>query len=82
MYEHKPHVGTDKLRAMVQGLSRRIAELGGSVRYDAHVVDLDIKNNAVQGVILDGGERLAAGAVYWPAVTARAIPTLCWHAGA
>ena len=48
---------------MVQGLSRRIAELGGSVRYDAHVVDLDIKNNAVQGVILDGGERLAAGAV-------------------
>ena len=40
-----------------------IAELGGSVRYDAHVVDLDIKNNAVQGVILDGGERLAAGAV-------------------
>ena len=63
LYEHKPHVGTDKLRAMVQGLSRRIAELGGSVRYDAHVVDLDIKNNAVQGVILDGGERLAAGAV-------------------
>ena len=48
---------------MVQGLSRRIAELGGCVRYDAHVVDLDIKNNAVQGVILDGGERLAAGAV-------------------
>lgn len=43
LYEHKPHVGTDKLRAMVQGLSRRIAELGGSVRYDAHVVDLDIK---------------------------------------
>ena len=32
LYEHKPHVGTDKLRAMVQGLSRRIAELGGSVR--------------------------------------------------
>lgn len=63
LYEHKPHVGTDKLRAMVQGLSRRIAELGGSVRYDAHVVDLDIKNNAVQGVILDGGERLAGGAV-------------------
>ena len=40
LYEHKPHVGTDKLRAMVQGLSRRIAELGGSSKeLDAIITD-------------------------------------------
>lgn len=63
LYEHKPHVGTDKLRAMVTGLSRRIVELGGSVRYEAQVCDLIIENNAVRGVILDNGEKIASGAV-------------------
>lgn len=63
LYEHKPHVGTDKLRAMVQGLSRRICALGGSVRYNACVSDLLIDNGAVRGVVLDNGEKLAAGAV-------------------
>lgn len=43
LYEHKPHVGTDKLRAMVTGLSKRICELGGAIRYEAKVADLIIK---------------------------------------
>lgn len=63
LYEHKPHVGTDKLRAMVTGLSKRICELGGAIRYEAKVADLIIKNNTVCGVILDNCERIAAGAV-------------------
>ena len=63
LYEHKPHVGTDKLRAMVTGLSRKICELGGSVRYNARVSDFIIKNNAVQGVVLENGEQITAGAV-------------------
>ena len=33
LWEHKPHVGTDKLRAMVTGLSKRICALDGSIRY-------------------------------------------------
>ena len=63
LWEHKPHVGTDKLRAMVTGLSKRICELGGSIRYNAHVTDLLTEGSTVQGVVLDSGERIAAGAV-------------------
>ena len=63
LYEHKPHVGTDKLRMMVTGLSRRISALGGRVRYNAHVSDLLIKNGSVQGVVLEDDEKLQAGAV-------------------
>lgn len=63
LWEHKPHVGTDKLRAMVKGLSKRICDLGGSIRYEAHVTDFVIKNNAVQGVVLADGGTIAAGAV-------------------
>ncbi len=63
LWEHKPHVGTDKLRAMVTGLSKRICDLGGSIRYEAHVKDLVMAGNTVQGVVLDSGERITAGAV-------------------
>ena len=63
LYEHKPHVGTDKLRAMVTGLSRRICSLGGSIRYESRVQDFVIRHGAVTGVVLDNGETLAAGAV-------------------
>ena len=63
LWEHKPHVGTDKLRAMVTGLSKRICDLGGSIRYEAHVKDLVMAGNTVQGVVLAGGERITAGAV-------------------
>lgn len=63
LYEHKPHVGTDKLRTMVQGLSRRIVELGGSIRYRAHVVDFSIEHGSVTGVVLEDGTTIKAGAV-------------------
>lgn len=63
LWEHKPHVGTDKLRAMVTGLSKRICALGGSIRYEAQVTDLVVRNNTVCGVELAGGEKIAAGVV-------------------
>lgn len=63
LWEHKPHVGTDRLRAMVTGLSRRIRELGGQVRYEAHVTDFMVNNGRVAGVVLENGEKIEAGAV-------------------
>ena len=63
LWEHKPHVGTDKLRAMVTGLSKRICQLGGSIRYEAQVTDFMIEGSSVQGVVLADGERIKAGAV-------------------
>ena len=63
LWEQKPHVGTDKLRAMVTGLSQQIRALGGTIMYEAQVTDLLIKNNTVAGVVLANGEKIAAGAV-------------------
>ncbi len=63
LWEHKPHVGTDKLRAMVTGLSKRIRKLGGEIRYEAHVTDFRIANGRLEAVVLEDGEVLTAGAV-------------------
>ena len=63
LWEQKPHVGTDKLRAMVTGLAKQIRSLGGTILYESQVIDLQIKNNAVTGVVLQNGEKIPAGAV-------------------
>ena len=63
--EHKPHVGTDKLRAMVTGISKQILAYGGQIMYEAHVTDFITNNNAVTGGTANG-EKIAAGAVVWP----------------
>lgn len=48
-YEAKPHVGTDRLPAMVASIRRRIAEMGGEVFFSAKLTDLDVSCGAVKG---------------------------------
>lgn len=63
LWEHKPHVGTDKLRAMVKGLSGQIRALGGEILYQAHVKDFVAEHGAITGVVLADGTKIETGAV-------------------
>ena len=63
LYEHKPHVGTDKLRRMVTGLANEIRALGGEIRYNAHVTDFIVTENNLEGVLLGDGEKIRSNAV-------------------
>lgn len=58
-----PHLGTDKLVAIVKALRERVKELGGEVRFGARVERLLLKDGAARGVELASGETLAASAV-------------------
>jgi uncharacterized FAD-dependent dehydrogenase len=59
---HRPHIGTFKLATVVRGLRGRIEALGGEVRFESRVVQLDLDplSRAVRGVVLASGERIAA----------------------
>ena len=61
--EHKPHVGTDKLRAMVQGLAAEIERCGGEIRCETQVTDFLVKDNRLTGLLLDDGTALATETV-------------------
>ena len=61
--EHKPHVGTDKLRAMVQGLAAEIEHCGGEIRCETRVTDFLIKGNRLTGLLLNDGTVLATETV-------------------
>ena len=61
--EHKPHVGTDKLRAMVQGLVAEIECLGGEVRCETQVMDFLLKKGRLAGLLLNDGTVLSTETV-------------------
>lgn len=60
-YEAKPHIGTDVLRSVVRNMRNEIVRLGGQVRFQSHVTDIEMQNGRVTGVVINGGERLACG---------------------
>lgn len=63
LFEHKPHVGTDKLRAMVANLTKKIGELGGKVIYNSQVSDIVDEHGTISRVILKDGSIISAGVV-------------------
>lgn len=60
-YEAKPHIGTDVLRKIVRNLRNEIVRLGGEVRFQSLVTDVEVQDGRVAGVVINGKERLACG---------------------
>lgn len=50
LYSAKPHIGTDKLPAVVRAFREEIIALGGEVRFETRLTDIFLNNGAVQGV--------------------------------
>ena len=62
-YEAHPHIGTNKLPQLVEGLRKSIEACGGEVRFNARVDGIDIEGGRVKSLLLQGGERLPVEAV-------------------
>ncbi len=60
LYVAKPHIGTFRLVGMVEKMRAEIEALGGEVRFGQQVVDLQIENGRLCGLVLAGGEPLQA----------------------
>ncbi|OPX86307.1 MAG: FAD dependent oxidoreductase [Pelotomaculum sp. PtaB.Bin104] len=58
IYSYRPHIGTDKLRAVVKNLRGKIISLGGEVRFGSKVTGLIIENGQIAGVVINGREQL------------------------
>lgn len=63
LYLNKPHIGTYRLVKIVQNLRANIEALGGEIRFQCRVEDIDIEQGQVQGVRLENGESIACSHV-------------------
>lgn len=56
LWQAKPHVGTDHLKAMVKNLREEIIALGGDVRFETKLTGLEIEAGRVKAAILEGAQ--------------------------
>ena len=58
LYVSHPHIGTFRLVGMVEKMRETIIALGGEIRFQSKVDDIEIEDGQVQAVILASGERI------------------------
>lgn len=58
MIDAHPHIGTNKLPKIIADIRNTIIEYGGEVLFNTRVTDITIKNNEVQGVVLQNGDTI------------------------
>lgn len=55
VYEHRPHLGSNRLPAVVKALRRRILASGGEIRFSCRVEDYDIRDGRLRGLATSSG---------------------------
>jgi uncharacterized FAD-dependent dehydrogenase len=63
LYVNKPHIGTYRLAKIVKNLRATIEHLGGEIRFQARVDDIDLEKGHVRGVRLANGEHISCNRV-------------------
>jgi uncharacterized FAD-dependent dehydrogenase len=55
LYDYRPHLGSNRLPAVVKAIRRRIEALGGEVRFTCRVEDIDLTPEGLRGVATSSG---------------------------
>ncbi len=55
VYEHRPHLGSNRLPLVVRTLRRKLESFGGEVRFSCRVEDLDIDEGRLRGLMTSSG---------------------------
>lgn len=58
LYVSHPHIGTFRLVGMVEEMRNTITALGGEIRFQSKVEEIEIDKHQVQAVVLANGERI------------------------
>lgn len=53
-----PHIGTDKLRLVVKNIRKEIIKLGGQIRFETCLSDIQIKNGKINSIALNEKEMI------------------------
>ncbi len=55
VYDQRPHLGSNRLPAVIKALRQRIVALGGELRFGCRLEDLDLVDGALRGLITSSG---------------------------
>jgi uncharacterized FAD-dependent dehydrogenase len=60
LVEAHPHIGTNKLPKIIEDIRDKIREFGGQVLFETRVSDILVKNNEVEGIVTQNGDKIHA----------------------
>lgn len=60
LYDYRPHLGSNRLPAVVKAIRQRVQARGGAFRFGCRAEDLDLADGRVRGVMTSGGTIPAA----------------------
>jgi uncharacterized FAD-dependent dehydrogenase len=63
LYESRPHLGSNRLPAVVKAIRQGIERLGGEVRFSCRVEDIDLADGRLRGLVTSSGYTPASVAV-------------------
>jgi uncharacterized FAD-dependent dehydrogenase len=81
LYEHRPHLGSNRLPAVVKALRQRIVALGGAMRFSCRVEDFDLHDGRLRGLATSSGYLPASVAVVATGHSARDTFTVLQRRG-
>ncbi|HLA56234.1 MAG TPA: FAD-dependent oxidoreductase, partial [Flavobacterium sp.] len=63
LIEAHPHIGTNKLPKIISDMRDKIIEFGGKVLFETRVTDIILKNNEVQGIVTQTGDKILSNKI-------------------
>jgi len=55
VYDARPHLGSNRLPAVVKAIRRRVEDMGGEVRFSCRVEDIDVRDGRLCGLMTSSG---------------------------
>lgn len=55
LYDYRPHLGSNRLPAVVKAIRRRIEAMGGELRFSCRLEDLDLAEGRIRGLVTSSG---------------------------
>ena len=77
LYDHRPHLGSNRLPAVVKAIRERIIEMGGEFQFDCRVEDLELNGNQLRAPARLPPDAFRPRSPCWPSATALATRTRC-----
>lgn len=62
LYESRPHIGTDILRAVVSNMRKEILHMGGRYFFSSAVTDFEVRDHQLTALIVNGSTRVPVSA--------------------
>ena len=58
LYDYKPHIGTDILRTVIKNIRNKIIDMGGEIRYNTKLSNINIEDNRVVSIEVNENETI------------------------